>query len=169
METDLTFWVYVARLLKMNGFSNHAIRETIRELGYEKSRRAVTDAINLTTFFSSELPDGYLEFCSTTFFDDPPTKFHKPTIKELWEMTKPLVEEKRGGISPDSAIIVEGYLSETPQNETDGFAEPAGNYSDEALDNFSFWAGDKYKDGLHRYLDYEKRSNDAESRLDYGD
>ena len=162
----MTFWVYVARLLKMNGFSNHAIRETIRELGYEKSRRAVTDAINLTTFRDSEMPVGYLQFCSTTFFDDPPVKYHKPTINELWQMTKSLVEEKRGGISPDSAIIVEGYLSETPQNDDDGFVESAGFDSDEALENFSFWAGDKHKDGLHRYLDYEKRSNDAESRLD---
>lgn len=173
-----TLWVYIARKMRMLDFSNDAIRETLAMLGVLRTDRSIRNALNLSVYPDSELPDGYLDWRIENFHR--PLKSHD-TLLTPSQVRIMLSEETAGQRVAWKDFPEKDYVSERTfisgvdngssdeyQIEEVGFTEPEVLHSeDPSPDSFSYWSGDDYKSGFYRYIEYERRQNAEESEIDY--
>jgi hypothetical protein len=172
-----TLWVYIARKMRMLDFSNDAIRETLALLGCLRTDRSIRNALNLSVFPDSELPEGYLDWRIENFHR--PIKSHD-TLLTPSQVRIMLKEETAGQRVAWKDFSFPDYVyrgvnnfggtdgsSDEYQIEEVGFAEPEVLHSeDPPPDSFSYWSGDDSKSGFYRYIQYEQRQNAEESEID---
>lgn len=173
-------WQFIARYMKMLGYSTAAITETLGSLGHFIAARTVRDCLNLRTYQDIEIPSGYPEFRDSIMYELPPIWTEPIGLEDVIEL---LIGINQKYISPgsedawrdssDSSAYSREYFSpdDVSQCESDygtgGFLEVASDDAEElSSDSFSYWNGDSHKTGLKRYLDYERRSNSSAEILE---
>lgn len=137
-------WRYIARLMKMKGWTLSSIRKTLKNLGHDIPLSTLSDNLNLMVNSQKDMPEGYLEW-----MQQGQPQFTSPCALDLDALgVAILLDPDRASLSPaDSeicprnALIVEGY-------------------SHEMGDEFTFYSPSKrHKNGLKAYLERERREN----------
>lgn len=169
----MEIWVDIARVLYMNGYSIYSINEFFHEYyGMNLTLRSLKDALDLRTYQDLSPPVGYIEYLASPGgieHVEPPTMDEvKQLVHSLYISEPPKspswhIYSRRSNIfdlseTPDSVRVADKMLSNSTNELIDGTNSGSGY-------NITVWNCKNGRDGVHNYLNHERRSNAEYERL----